>query len=519
MKQKMLDSGQADTMQDLTEEVVCRCGGPVIIKKVEDQWFIKYSDEELKEKTKGHVTSMSVYPNDYKENLPSVLDWFKDRPCVRMGKWLGTRFPFDDKWIIEPIADSTLYPAYYIISKYANEKKITPEEMDESFFDYVFLGKGNPKNELWEKIRKDFEYWYPLDINLGGKEHQTVHFPPFLINHVGILNQRDWPRGIFVNWWVTMEGGKISKSKGGAEPIPDLTKRYSVDGMRLYYCHIGSPFVDIVWDPRAAMSYRNQVERLYNTAIELLGRNGGKKRIDEWLVSRFYSKLKKANEEMAKFNLKAPIDLMLFEFLNDLEWYRKRGGENKETIRLIMDVWLRSLAPFIPHVCEEVWEKSGKGLVSAAQWPEPDNSKINEKVELMENSVVGLEADIKKVIELAKITPKKISVFVAPEWKRTVYGKAKEIKNANLLIKEVMQDPEVKKRGQEAVTYVQYLGKHSQELSPVMLGSSEELNALKDAKEYLEKTFSAGSVFENAEASSNPKAKSAVPLKPAIFVE
>ncbi len=519
MKQKMLDSGQADTMQDLTEEVICRCGGPVIIKRVEDQWFIKYSDEALKEKTKKHAISMSIYPNDYKENLPSVLDWFKDRPCVRMGKWLGTRFPFDDKWIIEPIADSTLYPAYYVVSKYANENKITTGEMDESFFDYVFLGRGSPKNEIWAKIRKDFEYWYPLDINLGGKEHQTVHFPVFLMNHIGILNQHDWPRGIFVNWWVTMEGGKISKSKGGAEPIPDLTKKYSADGMRLYYCHIGSPFVDIVWDPKAAMSYRSQIERLYNTATELLSRNGGKKRIDEWLISRFYSKLKKANEEMAKFNLKAPIDLMLFEFLNDLEWYGRRGGENKETIRLIIEVWLRSLTPFIPHVCEEIWEKFGKGLISAAQWPKADGSNINEKVELMESSVIGLESDIKKVIELAKITPKKISVFVAPEWKRTVYGKAKEIKNANLLIKEVMQNPEVKKRGREAVTYVQYLGKHSQELMSMVLSASEENAALTDAKEYLKKQFNAEIIIENAEASSNPKAKSAIPLKPAIFVE
>jgi len=287
----------------------------------------------------------------------------------------------------------------------------------------------------------------------------------------------------------------------------------------LYYCHIGSPFVDILWDPKAAMSYRSQIERLYNTAIELLQKNGGKKKIDTWLVSRFYSKLKKANEAMGKFNLKAPIDLMLFEFINDLEWYKKRGGEDKETIQSVIDVWLRMLAPFIPHVCEEVWEKFRKGMVSVAEWPKVDDSKIDEKVELMENSVVGLESDIKKVVELAKITPKKISVFVAPEWKRTVYDKAKEIKNANLLIKEVMMDPEVKKRGQEAVTYVQYLSKHSQELLPRILSASEERGAIEDVKEYLKKQFDAEMVVENAEASSNPKAKNAVPLKPAIFVE
>ncbi len=520
MKQKMLDSNQADTMQELSEEVVCRCGGPVVIKKLEDQWFIKYSDSALKDMTKEHVKGMDIYPNDYKENLPAVLDWFKDRPCVRMGKWLGTRFPFDEKWIIEPIADSTLYPAYYIVSKYANEKRIKPEEMDEGFFDYVFLGKGEPKNETWKKIREDFEYWYPLDINLGGKEHQTVHFPPFLMNHVGILNQRDWPRGIFVNWWLTMQGGKISKSKGGAEPIPDLTKKYSVDGMRLYYCHIGSPFVDLLWDPKAALSYRNQIERLYNVASSLLEKKGEeKKSIDDWLVSRLASKLRKVDEEMHKFNLKGPIDMMLFEFLNDVEWYNKRGGQNRQIAKKVLDAWLRSLSPFIPHVCEEVWEKFNKGFVSSARWPEATELPINEVVETAENTVMNLEGDIKKVVELARITPKRISVFVAPEWKRNVYNTAKNIKNANLLIKEVMQDHDVRKRGQEAVAYVQYLGKHSQELLPHVLTVSEEINALTDAKEYLKKQFNAEITIENAETSSNQKAKSAIPLKPAIFVE
>ena len=520
MKQKMLDSRQADIMQELSEEVICRCGGPVVIKKIDDQWFIKYSDAGLKEKTKAYIPSMNIFPKEYKDNLPSVIDWYKDRPCVRMGKWLGTRFPFDDKWIIEPIADSTLYPAYYVVSKYVNEGVIIPQEMDESFFDYVFLGKGNPKNETWEKIRKDFEYWYPLDINLGGKEHQTVHFPVFLMNHVGVMQQRDWPKGIFVHWWLTMEGGeKISKSKGGAEPIPDLAKNYSVDGMRLYYCHVGSPFADTSWNPKTALIYKSQVERLYSIASSLLLKSGNKKKIDRWIMSRLHSKLKKANAEMEKFNMKAPIDMMLFEFLNDLERYEKRGGESGQNIKAVLDVWLRSLAPFIPHVCEELWEKFRIGLVSSAQWPEADESKIDSNIELAERLVMGVEADIKKVIELAKVTPKKITLIIAPDWKRAIYDKAKNIKNANLLIKEVMQDLAVRQLGQEAATYVQYLGKHSQELSSEILSTTEELESLNDAKDYLKGQFGAEIAIENADNSANPKTKSAVPLKPAIFVE
>ena len=58
------------------------------------------------------------------------------------GNWLGTPFPFDPKWIIEAISDSTLYPIYYTISNYCNSGQIRPEQLTEEFFDLVFLGKG-----------------------------------------------------------------------------------------------------------------------------------------------------------------------------------------------------------------------------------------------------------------------------------------------------------------------------------------------------------------------------------------
>ena len=290
MKLELLEVKKADVLHDLTEEVICRCGGKVIIKRIDDQWFIKYSDKELTERSKEQAREMKVYPQEYHDNLPSILDWFGDRACARLGSWLGSKLPFDQQWTIEPISDSTLYPAYYIVSKFTAQKKIKNEELTEEFFDYVFLGKGEPKGEkveVWKEIREEFDYFYPLDLNLGGKEHKTVHFPVFLMNHVAILPEEKWPQGIFANWWVTGKGGKISKSKGGAEPIPGAIERYGVDGMRLYYAHIGSADSDIVWDPEAVSSYRQAIERTLDLAIELVkGKEKKNEHIDKWLKSQ-----------------------------------------------------------------------------------------------------------------------------------------------------------------------------------------------------------------------------------------
>ncbi|MBQ7405157.1 MAG: class I tRNA ligase family protein, partial [Candidatus Methanomethylophilaceae archaeon] len=142
MKQAMIDAGEAELFFDLTEEVVCRCGKRVHIKRIDDQWFINYADKDLTERASEHCRTMDINPSEYSENVHGVLDWFRERACVRQGNWLGTKFPYDDRWIIEAISDSTLYPIYYIISIYANDGRIKPEQMTEAFFDYVILGKG-----------------------------------------------------------------------------------------------------------------------------------------------------------------------------------------------------------------------------------------------------------------------------------------------------------------------------------------------------------------------------------------
>ncbi len=143
MKQMMIASGEAAVMYDLSETVTCRCGERVVIRKVDDQWFIDYANAEATAASKEQAKNMEIFPVEYYQNIHGVLDWFRERACVRQGNWIGTKFPFDEKWIIEAISDSTLYPIYYTISKFANDGSIRAEQMTEEFFDLVILDKGD----------------------------------------------------------------------------------------------------------------------------------------------------------------------------------------------------------------------------------------------------------------------------------------------------------------------------------------------------------------------------------------
>ena len=521
IKEEMLEKDIAIIMREFSKRVICRCGEEVVIKKVPKQWFIKYSDEELTERSKKWVKKMNIYPKEYKEELPKILEWYNDRACIRQGSWLGTPFPFDEEWVIEPISDSTLYPAYYIISKYVNEGKIKADEMNDEFFDYVFLGKGKEKNEIWKEIRQDFEYWYPVDINLGGKEHKTVHFPVFIMNHVAILPSKFWPLGIFAHWWVTQKaGGKISKSKGGAEPIPDATKRYGIDTLRLYYAHIGSPFVDIEWDSEIVEQYKRRIAKVWNLFEEILNLNEGESKIDEWVEVAFNEKLKVAIEAMEEYEIRKAANALFFEICNIFSWYIKRRGGNKKLIKQLLEKWIRAITPFTPHIAEEMWEKIGKAsFVSLEKYPE--YGKIDEAILKREEVLIKTMEDIEEIMKVTGIKPSKIYIYTAPSWKWEIVEMANKLHSKGELdMKKLMN--EVKKLDINMKEAAQFATKILQEMKKERFIRIDEKEYFEAAKDFLEKEYNATFfIYSGDDECYDPanKKKYAMPYKPAIYME
>ncbi|PIN75564.1 leucine--tRNA ligase [Candidatus Woesearchaeota archaeon CG10_big_fil_rev_8_21_14_0_10_36_11] len=521
MKAELLETGKADILYDLSEEVICRCGGKVVIKRIDNQWFIKYSDPELTERSKEQVKEMKIYPQEYAEHLPGIIDWFADRACARLGNWLGSTFPFDEEWTIEPISDSTLYPAYYIVSKFVNNKTITIHDLTEEFFDYVFLGEGEGK-DIWKQIKEEFDYFYPLNINLGGKEHKTVHFPVFLMNHVAILPEEKWPKGIFVNWWVTGKGSKISKSKGGAVPIPEAVTKYGVDAMRLYYAHIGSPHTDVVWTEDIVMNYKNALERIYSVVEELKTKNGSKKIIDTWLLSRMNQHLKEMKDVMKTYDLRELASKVYFTMYDDLRWYVRRGGENKKIITHVLDIWCTIMNPITPHISEEL--NPSKSLVSSSSWPTYDETTIHRASHAGEELVRNVMDGMRNIIKLAKVdTPQKCTLFIAEPWLYNMFTilshEISVTRNVGEIIKCILEEERMKMKGKEISKIVGSVLKDVSKLPSMVTSQEEECAVMNDAKKFLEKEFGCPIDIVLANESQHEKAKSAMPGKVGIVIE
>ena len=540
IREEMLANGQGAVMYDLSEEVLCRCGGKVYVKKIPDQWFIDYANPGLKARSKEHAATMGILPKEYHDNIQNVIDWYRERASVRLGNWLGTRFPFDPKWIIEAIADSTLYPVYYVISMYANEGLVKPESMTEDFFDYVLLGEGDAEDvkkatgvpaEVLDRIRAEFEYWYPLDINLGGKEHMTVHFPVFLMNHVAVLRPQHWPRGILVNWYITSSGGKISKSKGGAQPIPDAAERFGVDALRLFYAHIASLYVDVVWEDEKVDHYRDRLVRIWSQVQEMLSSEVDEPTtMDGWLDARTQSRLARLRTYMDEYDVRSYANEVYFEIPQDLRWYAKRGGRSRSAVRKALETWVTLMAPVTPHVAEELWESLGnERFVSVRQIPE---GRVTDEVlmeEAKEKLVEGLMTDVSEILKVTGVKPAKMVVMTAPGWKRDMLAEALAQPKGKVDISSLIKSAMAKAPGakKEVPAYAKELASElarcsEQDRKAMSLGV-DELAVLKGASAFLGGMFESEVLIFTADDSDryDPKgrARFARPGRPAVYIE
>jgi len=502
-------TGNADMIYELSVKPIhCRCGSEIVVKLVKGQWFIDYANTKMKDLAKRCIGKMNIYPAEYKKELPSIIDWLEARPCVRK-RGLGTKFPFEEDWVIEAISDSTIYMAFYIISKYFNANKIYLDDLTDEFFDYVFLGIGKAKKAMWEEIRKEFLYWYPLDLNAGGKEHKAAHFPVFIMNHAAIFPENLWPKGIFVNWHLIAYGKKLSKHLGNVVFWNEAIDNYGADTIRLYMSHGSNQWEDFDWKNEECEVYKNHLESFYKLTSEFIkSKPKEKEHIDKWFESRINRTIEEATNALEKNEIKKAANLAFFTILNDVYWYKKR---TKKLDPEILQTWLKLLSPFIPHTCEEFWSKLGNEK-SIEDWPSFNKEAVRLKEEAAEEEIKNILKDVEEIKKLSKISrPAKITIFVAPTWKYEVYNDVLQ----EIDIKEII----AKHKGleKEVSAYAAKL-KKKRFLDELFL-KGHELKHLEESKEFLEKELKCKIEIIPAEKIDHPKALIAEPEKPGILIE
>jgi leucyl-tRNA synthetase len=503
-------------LREFSEPVICRCGETVVIHRIPDQWFLAYGSKEWKERTLAQTKLMEFQPPEYGQELVQIMDWFDDRPAVRKGKWLGTPFPKDPRWIIEPIADSTLYPAYYVVRRFVTGGVLAPEQLTPSLFDYVFLGegKGEPSvpRELQEEIRKEFLYWYPLDLNVGGKEHKRVHFPVFIYNHVAIFPAQARPKGIFVYWWLTNYGEKLSKKdiKGGAVPTVEgaLTK-WGADAMRLYYALSASASQDVEWSESTCEAARQRIDEVARMILSLPREAGPasvtlklETHIDQWLAIKVHEVVVDARKAFEKCDVRGAAQRIYVDLPTIIRRYKVRGGSNDALLARTAGYWARMLVPVTPHIAEEINEQMNKGTALASSLTFPSGEELSETPASLksptlerERVIEGVEEDVASLVKIWKTAPTHLTVFVSADWKYTAEAILREMLHGKAsvdigkFVQRARENPDLAPHLKDLARYASEVKGAGIEGLPPFLTQAEETKVIREAVPYLARRF------------------------------
>ena len=502
--EELAKAGPSFELQEFSKPVICRNGHQVILRTVRDQWFLAYGDPEWKAKTRESIERLVTYPAEYSRELLGILDWFHDRPCIRKGRWLGTPFPLDPEWLIEPIADSTFYMAYFVVRRFVSTGRLALPQLTDAFFDYVFLGSGPGEptvpRPLLDEVREEFLYWYPLDLNMGGKEHKRVHYPVFLYTHARLLPPELQPRGVYVHGWITGPGGtKISKkevsSKGGRIPPVDAAlESWGADALRLFYAIVASPSQDVVWGPELVDSATARLAEVERLVREAKGDSVGPPELDAWLSSSMHRVIRDIRSAYNATDLRAAAELTYVGIPALLRRYYARGGVPGQATRRLAEAWVRLLSPITPHIAEELAGGSS-GLVAASRFPSPDEFPRSETAEARETFLDRVEEDLRAVLrpaeERGEPAVEEAIFYIAEPWKATVEGWLREIvgRGETPVLRDLMarasEDPAVGAHRAELAKYVQRVAPLLRSEPPPTGSTVNELDALRSAEGYL----------------------------------
>lgn len=420
IKKELLERKWIDIYYQLTGKVVSRSLSECIVKIVADQWFIKYGNEEWKKKAHEALKELKLYPEIVREQFTYTINWLNDWACTRE-YGLGTKLPFDEKWLIESLSDSTIYMAYYTIAHLIKEIKIN--EINDEFFDYIFLNKNTkPKIKNIDKLKTEFEYWYPFDLRNSGKDLIQNHLTFCIFSHTAIFPKKYWPKGIGVNGWVRVEGQKMSKSLGNVIPIEEMVEKFGADSSRLTILNGGEGLDDPNWDSEFAKSLQLKFIQIYEIISNFYNKGRkDKNNLDRLVQSKSNSLIKEISLPMDETCFRTAIQKIFFSYWKLIRDYLRNteNNPNKDVFNNLSESFIIMLSPFCPHLSEELWEKIGnKPFVSLAKWPEADESKINPELEKAQATLENTLSDISNIIKIIKekqgASPSTIYLYVIP---------------------------------------------------------------------------------------------------------
>ena len=329
-------------------------------------------------------------------------------------------------------------------------------------------------------------------------------------------------------------GRKMSKSRGNTWYIREALRDWPADVIRLTVANAGDglddPNVDLDFAETAMDRLQDWVR--FATAKHSTRREGHG--IDAWFLSILNRTIQATRTAMEDMNYKVALRHGYFDLQSAWSWYVRRS-ENRpqaECVRRFIEVQTKVLAPFTPHASEEIWHRTGgAGFVVDSPYPDANANEIDPRAEAAEVLLQSTLADIREILKVTGIAPKRIALYTAPSWKLSVHELARglaaqEALSMNVLMEKALAQPGIRERAKEVAAYAKQVAdelRHARVEDRDRFGSVDEFAMLRENAHFLSKELRVKvEVFRADDPhrwDPSKKGERAVPGRPAIYVE
>jgi leucyl-tRNA synthetase len=464
VRQLLIDAGEGFAYSEPERKVVSRSGDDCCVALM-DQWYLDYGEESWRKQALEHLGNadglgLKTYSQETKNGFEGVLNWLNQWACART-YGLGSKLPWDPQFLVESLSDSTIYMAYYTIAhllhkdifgKHTGMLNIKPEQMTDEVWDYVFARRDLDEKTMFESkipkesleaMRREFEYWYPLDLRVSGKDLIPNHLTFFLYIHIAMFPPEYWPEGVRANGHLLLNGEKMSKSTGNFMTLNELVEKYGADASRIALADAGDGVADANFEEDVA---DNTVLRLYTlrdwceeqVKDQSKLRSGAKNPfLDRLFENEMNAIVHECRQHYEDTNYKLALKSALYDFTSTRDFYRESC--TAAGIKMHQDLILRYielqallLAVIAPHWSEYIWLEvlNKPETIQNALFPEAPPAVVSltaqrEYVRATASSINSAEAAQQKKKAKGKEIgfdpkkPKKLTIYVAdkfPVW-------------------------------------------------------------------------------------------------------
>ena len=250
--------------------------------------------------------------------------------------------------------------------------------------------------------------WLPVDQYIGGVEHAILHllysrFITKFLYDLELVNFKEPFANLFTQGMIYKDGAKMSKSKGNVVSPDALIAKYGADTERVYTLFLGPPEKDVEWNDRAVEGSSRFLNRVWNLVEKL--KDSPSPVCSKELKRLTHRTIKRVTEDIEEsFSFNTAISAIM-ELINAASKEKEAPRETTETVLLL-------LAPFAPHIAEELWERIGnKPSIFNHPWPTCDEELIKEEEVLVVAQVNGkLRSRITVPADLSEAEVKEVTL-------------------------------------------------------------------------------------------------------------